>query len=120
MVVEDNTEVLGATVELLEKLGYRVFYANNERDALILSEKVDRIDLLLTDVVMPGGMNGVELARAIQRTRPTTKVIFMSGYPDEATATEGVPESGAPLLHKPFKTGELARVINEVLVARIS
>ena len=115
LVVEDNTEVLGATVELLEKLGYRVLYANNGRDALTLSEKADRIDLLLTDVVMPGGMNGVELARAIQRTRPTTKVVFMSGYPDEATATEGVPESGAPLLRKPFKTGELARVINEVL-----
>ena len=61
------------------------------------------------------GMNGVDLARAVQRTRPTIRVIFMSGYPDEATAAEGVPESGAPLLHKPFKTGELARVINEVL-----
>jgi PAS domain S-box-containing protein len=115
LVVEDNTEVLGVTVELLEKLGYRVFYANNGRDALTLSEKVDRIDLLLTDVVMPGGMNGVDLAQAIRRTRPATRVVFMSGYPDEATATEGVPESGAPLLHKPFKTGELARVINEVL-----
>ena len=115
LVVEDNTEVLGVTVELLEKLGYRVFYANNGRDALTLSEKADRIDLLLTDVVMPGGMSGVELARAVQRTRPAIRVIFMSGYPDEATATEGVPESGAPLLHKPFKTGELARVINEVL-----
>lgn len=115
LVVEDNTEVLGATVELLERLGYRVFYANNGRDALTLSEKADRIDLLLTDVVMPGGMNGVELAQAIRRAKPATRVIFMSGYPDEATATEGVHESGAPLLHKPFKTGELARVINEVL-----
>ncbi len=115
LVVEDDTEVLGATVELLEKLGYRVFYANNGRDALTLSEKADRIDLLLTDVVMPGGINGVELAQAIRRTRPAIRVIFMSGYPDEATAAEGVPESGAPLLRKPFKTGELAQVINEVL-----
>ncbi|MCH7692066.1 MAG: PAS domain S-box protein [Proteobacteria bacterium] len=115
LVVEDNAEVLGATVELLEKLGYRVFYAINGRDALTLSEKEDRIDLLLTDVVIPGGMNGVDLARAVQRTSPTTRVVFMSGYPDGAAATEGVSESGAPLLHKPFKTGELARVINEVL-----
>ena len=115
LVVEDNTEVLDVTVELLEKLGYRVFYANNGREALTLLEKSDRIDLLLTDLVMPGGMDGVDLALAVQRTRPTTRVVFMSGYPDEATATEGVHESGAPLLHKPFKTGELARVINEVL-----
>ncbi len=115
LVVEDNTEVLGATVELLERRGYRVFYAKNGRDALTLSEKADRIDLLLTDVVMPGGMNGVDLAQAFRRARPTIRVVFMSGYPDEATATEGVPESGAPLIHKPFKTGELARVINEVL-----
>ncbi len=77
LVVEDNTEVLGATVELLERPGSRVFYAKNGRDALTLSEKADRIDLLSTDVVMPGGMNGVDLARAIQRTRPTTRVIFM-------------------------------------------
>jgi two-component system cell cycle sensor histidine kinase/response regulator CckA len=117
LVVEDAAPLRKLSVTLLEQYGYRVLSAANGAEALELAEKdIQSVDLLLTDVIMPG-LGGHALAQRLQALRPGLKVLYMSGYTDSSIAQHGVLEQGISLLHKPFTEEELVRKIREVLDA---
>ncbi|AFM11794.1 response regulator [Turneriella parva] len=112
LIVEDETEVRRLSQMLLERSGYRVFTAGNGAEALdIFKRESERIDVLFTDLVMPGGLNGRQLAEVIQQESPRIKVILATGYNPE-TAGQDVPlKSGQVLLRKPFKSNELLEAL---------
>jgi CheY-like chemotaxis protein len=115
LVVEDDTMVLRLAVQLLTSLGYQTLEAHDGPEAIAVLERVGRIDLLFTDVVLPKGMNGTALAREAQRRRPQLKVLYMSGYTANAIVHHGVLDKGVHLLTKPFRKVELARKVRQVL-----
>jgi two-component system, cell cycle sensor histidine kinase and response regulator CckA len=103
------------SVTLLKQYGYHVLSAANGAQALELVQQDKRgIDLLLTDVIMPG-LGGHALAQRLAPLRPGLKVLYMSGYTDSSIAQHGVLEAGISLLHKPFTEEGLVRKIREVL-----
>ncbi len=115
LLVEDDKRVRELTLTLLKQQGYLVFPAESGSEALSIVESFgDRIDLLLTDVVMPG-MNGRELYAAINQIVPRMKVLFMSGYTNDVIARHGVLEEGLPFIHKPFSIMTLASKVRELL-----
>ena len=114
LVVEDDPDVGDLTVKMLEGLGYRVVYATEAESAQTLLEQ-EKIDLLLSDVVLPGGISGPEFAEAARQRNPDIKVIFMSGYPAEASKSHDILAPGSVLLNKPFRRSELAKVVSEML-----
>ena len=114
LLVEDADGLRELTRRLLERLGYAVLAAGNAEEALRVFEGNASIDVLLTDVVMPGG-SGPELTRRLVERRPALKVIFMSGYTEDAIVHQGVLSPGIAFLHKPFTSETLGRKIREVL-----
>ncbi len=115
LVAEDNDEVREFAKAQLEFLGYRVLEAANGAGALTVLRDHAEIDLLFTDMVMPGGMSGHELAQVACRLRPTLKVLYCSGYAENAQIHEGLPLRGVEFLNKPYTRLELARRIRRVL-----
>jgi CheY-like chemotaxis protein len=109
LLVEDNAEVAGVTVALLEQLGYRVLFAGNASAALARLKAREKIDLVLSDIVMPGGMNGIELAAEIRRQFPDIPVLLTSGYSESARAAE----TRYAILRKPFELSDLVRALGE-------
>jgi two-component system, cell cycle sensor histidine kinase and response regulator CckA len=117
LVVEDEETLLKVATRILSAAGYRVLAAAGGAEALQLVERdPGTIQLLLTDVVMPG-MSGRVLAERLASIRPGIKVLYMSGYDDDALVHHGVLEEGVQLLGKPFSPAELARKVREVLDA---
>jgi CheY-like chemotaxis protein len=115
LVVEDEEGLLRLVKISLERMGYRVLAASDPQGALSLVRlHSGPIHLLLTDVVLPG-MSGKTLADMILVNRPETKVIFMSGYTQNAIAHHGVLERGIEFIQKPFTPEEIARKVREVL-----
>ena len=115
LLVEDDEEVRGLAREVLEHLGYTVLAVTSAADAVLVAERhVGLIDLLLTDVVMPR-TGGGELAKAVTAARPETRILFMSGYTDDAIVRHGVLEEGVQLLEKPFTPEALAVKVRTVL-----
>jgi PAS domain S-box-containing protein len=115
LVTEDEQGVRILAERILSERGYRVISAASGADALRLCEGLqETIDLVLTDVVMPG-MSGKELVRRLQFTRPGTKVIYMSGYAEDVITSHGVLEKGVNFIQKPFTMNELMRKVQEVL-----
>jgi two-component system, cell cycle sensor histidine kinase and response regulator CckA len=115
LVVEDDAGVLKLAAKILQGLGYTVLTTNTPAKALGLVEAhADRIELLLTDVVMPE-MNGRELADQIQALCPQIKILFMSGYTADIIAHRGVLEKGVNFIHKPFSNWDLANAVRNVL-----
>ena len=114
LVVEDAEGLRELTRRLLRRHGYTVLVAQNADEALRLFEATPSIDLLLTDVVMPGA-SGPELTRQLLEQRPALKVIYMSGYTDEAILQHGALKPAVAFLHKPFTSDTLGRKIREVL-----
>jgi CheY-like chemotaxis protein len=114
LVVEDDPEVRSLAVSLLSNLGYKVMEAATGMAALERLEAATGVDLLLTDVVMPGGMNGRELATEVVRRNPEIKVLYMSGYTENAIAHHGRLDADAELLQKPFRGGDLARAVRRI------
>jgi CheY-like chemotaxis protein len=112
LVVDDDEEVRSLSAGALRDLGYRVFEAGGATDAIALL-KNRAVDLLFSDVVMPGGMNGLELSRAARKIQPGLAVLLTTGYAD----TFDRPPSDAPLdvLAKPFRPSDLAKRIREIL-----
>jgi CheY-like chemotaxis protein len=115
LVVEDDPEVRQTTVALLEALSYQVIEAPNGPSALKLLDRQPDIDLLLTDVIMPGGMRGPDLAREVHKRRPKMKILYMSGYTEHTVLRDGVVDADVPLLSKPFQKNELADKVRNVL-----
>jgi two-component system cell cycle sensor histidine kinase/response regulator CckA len=115
LLAEDEEVVRRLARELLTGNGYKVLEAANGREALLLSEgHRGEIHLLLTDVVMPK-MSGRELGERIRLQRPGLRVLYMSGYTDDAILRRGVLEGGIPFLQKPFTPEAFARKVREVL-----
>ncbi|BDU74664.1 response regulator [Mesoterricola silvestris] len=115
LVVEDEDSVRSVLKTLLEEAGYEVLAARNAAEAMLcLSEGAARIDLMVTDVIMPG-MNGRELSEWVAKRHPGIKVLFLSGYTNDAILRHGVLEEGLPFLQKPFSTDQLRRKVREVL-----
>ncbi|MFW5681235.1 MAG: response regulator, partial [Pseudomonadota bacterium] len=115
LVVEDDDLVRAHVQTQLRTLGYRVTTAADAPAALRLMEQTDDVDLLFTDVVMPGGMNGADLAREAQRRWPGLKVLFTSGYTENAIVHHGRLDAGVELLSKPYRRADLARKLRHVL-----
>ena len=115
LLVEDDEMVRALTRRMLETRGYTVLLASHGEEALqLLERQPGRIDLLMTDVVMPG-MSGRDLADRVAESRPDIKVLYLSGYTDEAIVRHGVLEPGIAFLQKPFTADVLARKVREVL-----
>jgi hypothetical protein len=113
LVVEDQAEVRKFAVAVLKSYGHRVISAESAGDALLFCER-ERIDLVLTDVVMPN-VSGRELAGRLEALRPGIKVLSMSGYTDNVIEHHGVLEQGARFIQKPFSPEELAGRVRGVL-----
>ncbi|AWI90332.1 hybrid sensor histidine kinase/response regulator [Methylobacterium sp. DM1] len=114
LVVEDEPAVLEMAVESLGELGYRTLTATRASEALERLGGPERIDILFSDVVMPGGMNGVQLSVEARRLRPGLRVLLASGYTGTALDEHGVPPD-LPLLSKPYQRDELANKLRVVL-----
>jgi PAS domain S-box-containing protein len=115
LLVEDQPEVRTITRETLARNGYTVVEASNGHEALEWLQRAERrIDLLLTDVVMPG-IGGRELASAVAARQHDIRVLFMSGYADDVIGDRGVVESGLDFIQKPFMSDNLLRRVREVL-----
>jgi len=120
LVVDDEAELLAMVREMLEGAGYRILTASDAEEALrIAAGHAAPIDLLLTDVVMPG-MSGYALAQQVTRDRPETKILYMSGFtlvPAHQALLEGDPglEPGTRIIAKPFTIERLTAKVREVL-----
>jgi DNA-binding NtrC family response regulator len=118
LVVEDDDALRDLAREILEMHGYTVIDARHPGEALLIVERrTGRIDLLVTDVVMPE-MSGRELAERLSAVRPLLKVLYMSGYTDNAIVHHGVLDPGITLIQKPFAPDAFAGKVREVLDGR--
>jgi CheY-like chemotaxis protein len=115
LVVDDEPSVRLLIAEVLEELGYNVLQAENGASGLQILESHRRLDLLVTDVGLPGGMNGRQLADAALVTRPELKVLFITGYAENAVLGEGHLKPGMHILTKPFSLETLGRRIREIV-----
>ncbi|MGU3282711.1 ATP-binding protein [Methylobacterium mesophilicum] len=118
LLVEDDEQVLGMAVESLEELHYRVVVARNAAEAVVHLQGVERIDILFSDVMMPGGMNGSQLAVEAQRLRPGLKVLLTSGYVANLDEGQVIGRGDLPVLNKPYRRDELAHSLRLVLGGR--
>jgi signal transduction histidine kinase/CheY-like chemotaxis protein len=117
LVVEDEPTVRSLTTRMVVRLGYNVAVAEDAASALKLLETDGQIALLFTDIVLPGGMNGAELARKAKQLRPELPVLFTSGYTENAIIHHGRLDPGVELLEKPFTRHALAERLRECLTA---
>jgi CheY-like chemotaxis protein len=118
LLVEDEDAVRELTRRCLQSAGYTVLEAASAEAALdVCARHPERIDLLLTDVIMPG-VSGPELSRRLLENRPAIRVLYVSGYTDTAIASQGILEAGAFFLQKPFSPDSLARKVRDVLDTR--
>ena len=117
LVVEDDPFVRSYAVMSLESLGYKVLSAIDGKEALQALGAAPHVDLLFTDVVMPGGVNGWELAGLARKEKPELRVLLTSGYALETLAANGHVRQGALILEKPYRKAELARLVREALAA---
>ncbi len=115
LLVEDDALVRSFAQTRLESLGYRVLAAANGHEALAVLHAGEPVDLLFTDVVMPGGMNGSQLAAAAAALRPSLPVLFASGYAEDAMDRHGRLDAGVQLLRKPYRQAELARRVKQAM-----
>jgi PAS domain S-box-containing protein len=115
LAVEDDAGVRAVVVDMLVALGYRVLTAEDGEQALRIIESGEHVDLLFTDVVMPGPLRSPELARIAQQVLPNLAVLFTSGYPQDAIVHGGRLDAGLELLSKPYRREDLARKLRHVL-----
>ena len=111
LVVEDSDLVREHVVNLVESLGYSVLQAANGKEAMEILETQSGIDLLFTDVMMPGGISGKELAIQAKLVAPEMKVLYTTGFSSEGIVSDGILDSGIQLLKKPYKRADLKRML---------
>jgi CheY-like chemotaxis protein len=117
LIVEDDRLVLAAVIESVEELGYRTLSATTAEEALAQLAGAARIDLLFSDVILPGGMDGAKLAREARRLRPGLKVLLTSGYAGSVGTT--LPDD-LDLLAKPYRRDELAAKLRQTIGATVA
>ena len=117
LMVEDDPRVRRITVRRLADLGYTVADAESGPAAMRLLQRDRRFDLLFTDVVMPGGMDGIALAREARRLRPEIKVVFASGFADPKMIHAELRAHGGVLLRKPYTARQLAQSVRKALAS---
>ena len=117
LIVEDDALVREYVVTQIRRLGYETVAARNAAEALETIDSGKRVDLLFTDVIMPGGMNGRQLATEAQKRRPELKVLYTSGYTENAIVHHGRLDAGVLLLPKPYISADLARMIRTALAS---
>jgi PAS domain S-box-containing protein len=115
LCVEDDNEVRAYVTGQLKGLGYKVMSASNAAEALAIDEAGTAFDLLFTDIVMPGNLNGRQLAEKLAERQPFLKVLFTSGNTYGAIPLQSSPERNIPLLSKPYRREELARMLRHCL-----
>ena len=120
LVVEDDDDVRQTAVGTLRQLGYRVIDAADGAAALAILEQGERIDLLFTDVVMPGPVSSTELAAHVRRLLPEVAVLFTSGYTRDALAVDGRIDGSVQLLSKPYQQAQLAQRLRDILGGRMN
>jgi CheY-like chemotaxis protein len=117
LVLEDDDDVRASSVESLREIGYRVIEAHDGPSALRLLERQMRVDLLFSDVVLPGGLTGAEVAAQARAMRPGLKILFTTGYARNAIIHHGRLDKGVHLITKPFSLNDLAAKVRDVLDA---
>jgi CheY-like chemotaxis protein len=118
LVVEDDLSVQATVVDMLQALGYRVLRANDGQAALTILRSGVPVDMLFTDVVMPGPVRSVEVARQAKQMFPNIEVLFTSGYTQNAIVHGGRLDPGVELISKPYRRDELARKIRQLFAAK--
>jgi CheY-like chemotaxis protein len=118
LLVEDDAEVRKVTRMILERYGYQVVEAGHGRDAMAVVDRMGgRIDLLITDMVLPEGMHGLQVAKAIRGLLPKLKVIFISGYSSDLAGRPLVLQPGEAFVQKPFESEALLTTVRQCLDA---
>lgn len=118
LLVEDDVQVRRLARQILEQHGFTVIVAGDGQEALAATAIAGAIDLLLTDIVMPGGLNGVQLAQRLRATRPDLRVIFMSGYSDNTLQGYNLAAEQARYVQKPFAPADLLGAVHALLLER--
>ena len=117
LVVEDNEELREISTVILQNQGYEIVEAQDGREAIKRLQEGPPIDLLFADVVLPGGMNGMEVAEEAKRIQPDIKVLFTSGYAEETMSHDGKLDPGITLVSKPFRKAEMLEKVRAALDA---
>lgn len=117
LLVDDEVGLLRATGRYLEEMNYIVVTADTPEDAITLAARTGQIDLLFSDIMMPGAFTGIQLARALQDARPGLKVLLTTGF-TESAQMPGQQMADYPIMHKPYRFEDLARTIDALLSAR--
>ncbi|SFL30387.1 hybrid sensor histidine kinase/response regulator [Methylobacterium pseudosasicola] len=115
LIVDDREDVAELARTILRDFGYTTLMASNAREALEILDSSERIDLLFTDLIMPGGMNGVLLAREARRRQPKLKVLLATGYAEASLERTDIGGSEFDLLNKPYRRTELVRRVRAIL-----
>jgi len=116
LVVDDEATIRMLVTEVLEELGYVPLEAADAAEGLKILQSKARIDLLITDVGLPGGMNGRQMADAARHLRPGLKVLFITGYAEQTVVSGGTLEAGMHVMSKPFPLDALAARIKSILL----
>jgi CheY-like chemotaxis protein len=119
LVVEDDPLVRNYVIAQVQGLGYTTLSARNANEALAVLDNVPGVDLLFTDIIMPGAMNGRQLADAALAKMPNLKVLYTSGYTENAIVHHGRLDSGVLLLAKPYRKSDLARMLRRALDGKV-
>ena len=117
LIVEDDDLVRKYVVNQVQSLGYRTLAVANAGEALTIIDQGERIDLLFTDVIMPGSVNGWQLAVEALHRRPALKVLYTSGYAKMDMSRDGRLDTDVLLLAKPYRKVDLAKMIRTALAA---
>ncbi len=115
LVIDDEPIVRALIVEVLVERGFSALEAEDGAMGLRILQSNERIDLLITDVGLPGGMNGRQVADAARTTRPDLKVLFVTGYAENAVVDNGHLEAGVAVVTKPFVMAELSNKVREMI-----
>ncbi|MGA2832049.1 MAG: PAS domain S-box protein [Terracidiphilus sp.] len=115
LVVDDEAALLEIAQAYLTEMGYSALLAEDSARALEIVTRFEEIDLMVTDIIMPGGMNGVDLARMARQLSPKLKIIYTSGFPADALSERSGMQVDAPLLRKPYQRAEFTAMIQSAM-----
>ena len=114
-IVDDEVDLLDIAAAFLADMGYTAYCAEDSAGALAIIDQHRDIDLMLTDMIMPGGVNGAELAQKVRQLLPQVKIIYCSGFPAEGLVDRILPVVDAPLLRKPYQRADFETAIRMAL-----